>query len=122
MGINVFSVFKPKLATLFLKHKYSKETFLSDLTAGVTPQQGLITAIIAGFLTTGFTSGVVSILFSSIGGIEFETIGSRFPQLSQGISLPSPSFPEISLHSARALESMEKIKKREDTFNSFRSK
>jgi SulP family sulfate permease len=38
-----------------------------------------------------------------VAGIDFETIGSKFPQLAQGISLPTPSFPEISLNSARDL-------------------
>src|SRR5574344_2641880 len=66
-----FTVFKPKFFEVFEKGKYSKETFKSDLIAGiivgiialplaiafgiasgVTPQQGLITAIVAGFLVS----------------------------------------------------------------------
>ncbi len=62
-------VFRPKFFTLFRKGNYNKQTFTSDLIAGiivgvialplaiafgiasgVTPQQGLITAIVAGFL------------------------------------------------------------------------
>lgn len=69
MKFSISSVFKPKFFELFGKGKYSKETFKSDLIAGVivgiialplaiafgiasgvTPQQGLITAIVAGFL------------------------------------------------------------------------
>jgi sulfate permease, SulP family len=68
-----FTVFKPKFFEVFEKGKYSKETFKSDLIAGiivgiialplaiafgiasgVTPQQGLITAIVAGFLVSIF--------------------------------------------------------------------
>ncbi len=67
------SVFKPKIFEIFEKGKYTKETFRSDLIAGiivgiialplaiafgiasgVTPQQGLITAIVAGFLVSMF--------------------------------------------------------------------
>ena len=69
MKFSISSLFRPKLFELFGKGKYSKETFRADLTAGlivgiialplaiafgiasgVTPQQGLITAIVAGFL------------------------------------------------------------------------
>ncbi len=69
MKLNLSGVFRPKLFSLFQKDKYNKETFVSDLIAGiivgiialplaiafgiasgVTPQQGLITAVVAGFL------------------------------------------------------------------------
>lgn len=69
MKLNLSGVFRPKLFSLFQKGKYNKETFVSDLIAGiivgiialplaiafgiasgVTPQQGLITAVVAGFL------------------------------------------------------------------------
>ncbi|MFA5713237.1 MAG: SulP family inorganic anion transporter [Bacteroidales bacterium] len=65
--------FKPALFTILRSGKYSKETFISDFIAGVivavialplaiafgiasgvTPQQGLITAIVAGILTSLF--------------------------------------------------------------------
>ena len=63
------SVYDPKFFHLFKKGRYSKDRFISDLIAGVivgiialplaiafgiasgvSPQQGLITAIVAGFL------------------------------------------------------------------------
>ena len=66
-------VFRPKFFHLFQKGRYSRERFVSDLIAGiivgiialplaiafgiasgVTPQQGLITAIVAGFLVSVF--------------------------------------------------------------------
>ena len=69
MKLNLSGVFRPKLFSLFQRDKYNKETFVSDLIAGiivgiialplaiafgiasgVTPQQGLITAVVAGFL------------------------------------------------------------------------
>ncbi len=69
----ISGVFQPKFFSLFKKGHYDKQTFVSDLIAGiivgiialplaiafgiasgVTPQQGLITAIVAGFLMSFF--------------------------------------------------------------------
>lgn len=66
-------VFRPKFFHLFKKGRYSKDRFIADLIAGVvvgilalplaiafgiasgvTPQQGLITAIVAGFIIAIF--------------------------------------------------------------------
>ena len=71
MNFKISSVFRPELFKLFVKGGYDKKTFTSDLTAGiivgiialplaiafgiasgVTPQQGIITAIVAGILTS----------------------------------------------------------------------
>ena len=81
MNFNLKEVFQPKLFELFKKGQYDKNKFMSDLIAGiivgiiagiivgiialplaiafgiasgVTPQQGLITAIVAGFLISFF--------------------------------------------------------------------
>ena len=73
MKFDLKEVFQPKLFGLFRKGKYDGKTFTSDLIAGiivgiialplaiafgiasgVTPQQGLITAIVAGFLISFF--------------------------------------------------------------------
>lgn len=73
MNLNLDNVFKPKFFGLFRKGRYDRKTFMSDLIAGVivgiialplaiafgiasgvTPQQGLITAIVAGFLISFF--------------------------------------------------------------------
>lgn len=73
MKFNVKEVFQPKLFGLFQKGRYNADKFTSDLIAGlivgiialplaiafgiasgVTPQQGLITAIVAGFLISFF--------------------------------------------------------------------
>lgn len=71
INFNLSGVFRPKLFELFKKGNYSKAEFTSDLIAGVivgivalplaiafgiasgvTPQQGLITAVVAGFLVS----------------------------------------------------------------------
>ena len=73
MKFNLKEVFQPKLFGLFKKGEYNGQLFTSDLIAGiivgiialplaiafgiasgVTPQQGLITAVIAGFLISFF--------------------------------------------------------------------
>ncbi len=73
MKFNLKDVFQPKLFGLFKKGSYNGQKFTSDLIAGiivgiialplaiafgiasgVTPQQGLITAIVAGFLISFF--------------------------------------------------------------------
>lgn len=73
MSFSLKEVFRPKFFRLFRKGKYDRQTFISDLIAGiivgiialplaiafgiasgVTPQQGLITAIVAGFLISLF--------------------------------------------------------------------
>lgn len=71
MDFKIAEVFQPKILELFKKGNYNKETFTADLIAGiivgivalplaiafgiasgVTPQQGLITAVVAGFLVS----------------------------------------------------------------------
>ncbi|HCV16328.1 MAG TPA: sodium-independent anion transporter [Rikenellaceae bacterium] len=73
MKFSFKSIFWPKLFDLIINKRYDKKTFMSDLIAGVivgiialplaiafgiasgvTPQQGLITAIVAGLLTSIF--------------------------------------------------------------------
>ena len=73
MKLKLNDVFQPKLFGLFKNGQYDREKFISDLIAGiivgiialplaiafgiasgVTPQQGLITAIVAGFLISFF--------------------------------------------------------------------
>ena len=73
MNLKLNGVFRPKFFDLFKKGQYNKQTFMSDLIAGVivaiialplaiafaiasgvSPEQGLITAIIAGFLVSFF--------------------------------------------------------------------
>ncbi len=73
MKFNLKEVFQPKLFGLFRKGEYDSQKFMSDLIAGiivgiialplaiafgiasgVTPQQGLVTAIVAGFLISFF--------------------------------------------------------------------
>ena len=101
MKFNLNEVFQPKLFGLFKKGQYSKGDFASDLMAGlivgiialplaiafatasgVPPQNGLITAIIAGFLISFFggsdfliggpTGAFIVIITGIIGGYGFQ--------------------------------------------------
>ena len=73
MDLNFKEVFQPKILEIFKKGNYNKEVFTQDLIAGtivaivalplaiafgiasgVTPQQGLITSVVAGFLISVF--------------------------------------------------------------------
>ena len=73
MDLKLKGVFRPEFFSIFRKGKYDAKTFASDLTAGiivgiialplaiafgiasgVSPQQGLITAIVAGLLVSMF--------------------------------------------------------------------
>jgi SulP family sulfate permease len=73
MNFDAFSAFRPKLFEIIKNKSYSREKFFADITAGiivgivalplaiafgiasgVSPQQGLITAVVAGFLTSLF--------------------------------------------------------------------
>jgi SulP family sulfate permease len=77
---NIFTVFQPRLFLMIKNRQYSKQAFLSDLVAGivvgivaiplaiafgiasgVSPQQGLITAIIAGFIVS-FLGGTNTVI------------------------------------------------------------
>ena len=77
-----YPIFRPKFFGLFRKGHYSKKTFVSDLIAGVivgvialplaiafgiasgvSPEQGLITAIVAGFLISFFLRWLPANLF-----------------------------------------------------------
>ena len=87
MNFNLKEVFQPKLFGLFKKGHYNKQTFMSDMIAGiivgiialplaiafgiasgVTPQQGLITAIVAGFLISFFGGSNFIVIVAGIVG------------------------------------------------------
>lgn len=56
---------------------------------------GKVTKKVPGSLIAIILSTVVSILLAKFAGFEFATIGSKFPELAEGMSFPKMSFPEI---------------------------
>jgi SulP family sulfate permease len=114
MNFNLSGVFRPKLFSLIQKRKYDRQMFMSDLIAGiivaiialplaiafgiasgVSPQQGLITAIVAGFLVSFFggsnfliggpTGAFIIIIVGIIG--EYGTGGLMIATILAGIFL-----------------------------------
>ncbi len=112
--LNLKGVFKPKLFEVLVSGKYDKQTFISDLIAGVivaiialplaiafaiasgvTPQQGLITAIVAGFIISFFggsnylIGGPTGAFIVIIVGIiaQYGTVGLMIATIMAGIFL-----------------------------------
>ena len=56
-----------------------------------------ITKKIPGSLFAIILGTGVSLYCSSMHGLNFTTIGSKFPELAQGVSLPMPSVPEMNI-------------------------
>lgn len=58
---------------------------------------GSLVALLAGTMA--------SLLLSKFAGVEFATIGSKFPELAQGLPLPKPQMPSLNFNDMRALVS-----------------
>lgn len=114
MKTRLSQLFRPKFFELFKKGNYNKETFIQDFIAGVivgivalplaiafgiasgvTPQQGLITAVVAGFLTSllggshfliGGPTGAFIVIVAGIVG-EFGIQGLIIATILAGIML-----------------------------------
>jgi len=64
-----------------------------------------VTKKIPGALIAILAGTAVSILLSKGCGIEFATIGSKFPELAGGMSLPKPEIPSVDFVTVRSLVS-----------------
>ena len=62
-----------------------------------------ITAKIPGSLIAIFVGTIAALLISKFGGVEFATIGSKFPELAGGIPLPKPEAPNIDFEAIKML-------------------
>ena len=62
-----------------------------------------VTAKIPGSLVAIFAGTIIAIVLSKFAGIEFATIGSKFPELAGGIPLPKPETPEIDFEAVKML-------------------
>ena len=58
-----------------------------------------------GLQALGLVGTAASLLLSRFAGIEFATIGSKFPELGSGMSLPKPSMPDFDLNTIKDLVS-----------------
>ena len=60
---------------------------------------------IPGSLIALLVGTAASVLLSKFAGIEFATIGSKFPELAQGLPLPKPVIPHIGFNDMKELVS-----------------
>lgn len=66
---------------------------------------GKVTKKIPGSLIAIIVCTAGSLLLSRFAGIELATIGSKFPELAGGMSLPKPSMPSVTFNELRGLVS-----------------
>ena len=64
-----------------------------------------VTKKIPGSLIALVVGTVASVLLSKFAGIEFATIGSKFPELAQGLPMPKPVAPEFDYQTIKGLVS-----------------
>lgn len=60
---------------------------------------------IPGALIAIIVGTMLSVILSKFAGIQFATIGSKFPELGGGMALPEPTVPEFTIDTVRSLVS-----------------
>ena len=66
---------------------------------------GKVTKKVPGSLIALIIGTVASVLLSKLGGIELATIGSKFPELANGLPMPKPVAPEFDYETIKGLVS-----------------
>ena len=66
---------------------------------------GKVTKKVPGSLIALIIGTVASVLLSKFGGIELATIGSKFPELANGLPMPKPVAPEFDYETIKGLVS-----------------
>lgn len=66
---------------------------------------GYVTKKIPGSLIALIVGTMVSVLLSHFGGVELATIGSKFPELADGLPMPKPVVPHVTFDTLRGLVS-----------------
>jgi SulP family sulfate permease len=64
-----------------------------------------VTKKVPGSLIALIVGTVASVLLSKFAGIEFATIGSKFPELANGLPMPKPVAPEFDFETIKGLVS-----------------
>lgn len=81
------------------------ETLMSTGCLAVIILWGKVTKKIPGSLIALIAGTIVSVLLSRFAGIEFATIGSKFPELAGGLPLPRPVAPTFDYEMIKGLVS-----------------
>ncbi len=79
------------------------ETLLSIICVAIIMYWPRVSRRIPGSLIAIIVGTIASIVLSKFFGIELATIGTKFPELAEGISMPKPQLPTITLDSAKEL-------------------
>ena len=66
---------------------------------------GKVTKKIPGSLIALIFGTIVSVLLSKFAGVDFATIGSKFPELANGLPMPKPVAPEFDFETIKGLVS-----------------
>ena len=81
------------------------ETLMSVGCLAVIVLWGKVTKKIPGSLIALIVGTAASVLLSSFAGIEFATIGSKFPELANGLPMPKPVAPQFDYETVKGLVS-----------------
>lgn len=81
------------------------ETLMSFGCLAVIILWGKVTKKVPGSLIALFAGTAVSLLLNRFAGVEFATIGSKFPELAQGLPMPKPVAPEFDYETIKGLVS-----------------
>jgi len=81
------------------------ETLMSVFCLIICFTWGKVTKKVPGSLIALIVGTVASVLLSRFAGIEFATIGSKFPELANGLPMPKPVAPEFDFDTVKGLVS-----------------
>ena len=81
------------------------ETLMSIVCLIICFSWGKVTKKVPGSLIALIIGTLASVLLSRFAGIEFATIGSKFPELAAGLPMPKPVAPEFNFETIKGLVS-----------------
>lgn len=82
-----------------------QEAIASLAALGIIILWGRFNKKIPGSLIALIIGTAASVLLSKCAGIELATIGSKFPELANGLAIPTPTAPKVDLQTVRGLVS-----------------
>ena len=82
-----------------------QEAIASLAALGIIILWGRFNKKIPGSLIALIIGTAASVLLSKFAGIELATIGSKFPELANGLAIPTPTAPKVDFQTVRGLVS-----------------
>ena len=107
LDLQVPAGFIPQWICYFKNIKYINwvETLMSIVCLIICFSWGKVTKKVPGSLIALIIGTLASVLLSRFAGIEFATIGSKFPELAAGLPMPKPVAPEFNFETIKGLVS-----------------